>query len=484
MNETTNKIFNFHNTYTQLNPRFYQKLDLSSISNPEMILFNEDLADELGVTSDNHTHLLKILSGNVLDFNSEPIAQAYAGHQFGYFTMLGDGRTALLGEHLDSKNNRFDIQLKGSGRTAFSRKGDGKATLKSMLREYLISESMHYLGVPTSRSLAVIKTGEKIYRESLEEGAILTRVMSSHIRVGTFEFTRNYLQEELENLINYTIERHFPKLKEADNKSLALLEKVMEIQIDLVLNWERIGFIHGVMNTDNTSVVGETFDYGPCAFMGIYDPATVYSSIDKKGRYSFGNQGSILKWNLSRFAESLLPLINENEDQAIGLASQVLNRFDDVYNFGRMEMLMLKLGIDVPEEGDQQLVKDFLNLIYAYKKEYSHSFTYLRLPDLYEDNPFELGKEFDEWKARWEKRISKGEGRGRALSVMEKINPVFLPTNYHVEKSLDEAIRGDFSELRKLLENIRYPYTYREEMKDFMFSPKGFDENFQTFCGT
>lgn len=484
MTKNTDKIFNFQNTYIDLNSHFFQKLDLLPATKPEMVLLNEDLAKELGINLNLPNHLLQVLSGSELDLNSEPIAQAYAGHQFGYFTMLGDGRTALLGEHIDEKNQRFDIQLKGSGRTAFSRRGDGKATLKAMLREYLVSETMHHLGVPTSRSLAVVKTGETVYRERSEEGAILTRVMSSHLRVGTFEFARYYLQDELENLLNYTIRRHFPRLEEAENKALALLEKVMEVQIDLVLNWERIGFIHGVMNTDNTSIVGETFDYGPCAFMEVYDPSTVYSSIDTKGRYSFGNQGAIIKWNLARFAESLLPLIDLNEDQAIGMASKILNQFDDIYNYNRMEMLMMKLGIDVPQEGDQQLVKDFLNLLYASKKEYNHSFTYLRLPDLYKNTSFELGEEFDEWKSRWENRISIGEGRGRALSIMEKVNPVFVPTNFHVEEALEEGIRGDLSQLNELLENIKYPYTYRDEMKDFMFSPKGFDDNFQTFCGT
>lgn len=484
MTKNTDKIFNFQNTYIDLNSHFFQKLDLLPATKPEMVLLNEDLAKELGINLNSSDHLLQVLSGSKLELNSEPIAQAYAGHQFGYFTMLGDGRTALLGEHLDAKNQRFDIQLKGSGRTAFSRRGDGKATLKAMLREYLVSETMHHLGVPTSRSLAVVKTGETVYRERSEEGAILTRVMSSHLRVGTFEFARYYLQDELENLLNYTIRRHFPRLEEAENKALALLEKVMEVQIDLVLNWERIGFIHGVMNTDNTSIVGETFDYGPCAFMEVYDPSTVYSSIDTKGRYSFGNQGAIIKWNLARFAESLLPLIDFNEDQAIGMASKILNQFDDIYNYNRMEMLMMKLGIDVPQEGDQQLVKDFLNLLYASKKEYNHSFTYLRLPDLYKNTSFELGEEFDEWKSRWENRISIGEGRGRALSIMEKVNPVFVPTNFHVEEALEEGIRGDLSQLNELLENIKYPYTYRDEMKHLMFSPKGFDDNFQTYCGT
>lgn len=484
MTKDTDKIFNFQNTYIDLNSHFFQKLDLLPSTKPEMVLLNEDLAKELGINLNSSDHLLQVLSGSKLELNSEPIAQAYAGHQFGYFTMLGDGRTALLGEHIDEKNQRFDIQLKGSGRTAFSRRGDGKATLKAMLREYLVSETMHHLGVPTSRSLAVVKTGETVYRERSEEGAILTRVMSSHLRVGTFEFARYYLQDELENLLNYTIRRHFPRLEEAENKALALLEKVMEVQIDLVLNWERIGFIHGVMNTDNTSIVGETFDYGPCAFMEVYDPSTVYSSIDTKGRYSFGNQGAIIKWNLARFAESLLPLIDLNEDQAIGMASKTLNQFDDIYNYNRMEMLMMKLGIDVPQEGDQQLVKDFLNLLYASKKEYNHSFTYLRLPDLYKNTSFELGEEFDEWKSRWENRISIGEGRGRALSIMEKVNPVFVPTNFHVEEALEEGIRGDLSQLNELLENIKYPYTYRDEMKHLMFSPKGFDENFQTYCGT
>lgn len=484
MSSENQKIFNFHNTYVDLNPYFYQRLELLGAPNPQMVLINQELAKELNISLEDEKKLTQILSGNELDVNSEPIAQAYSGHQFGHFTMLGDGRAALLGEHLNDNNERFDIQLKGSGVTAFSRGGDGKATLKAMLREYLISESMHYLGVPTSRSLAVVKTGQKVFRQRSEEGAILTRIMSSHIRVGTFEFARYYLHNELESLLNYTIDRHFPGLKDADNKALALLEKVMDIQIDLVLNWKRVGFIHGVMNTDNTSIFGETFDYGPCAFMGTYDPATVYSSIDTKGRYAYGNQGQILKWNLARFAESLLTLIDPDEEKAIGMASKVLNQFDDLFNFSWYEMMLLKLGIDQPEDGDGQLVDDFSNLMYAYKKDFNHSFSYLRLPDLFKESNFELGNEFDEWKNRWEARINRGEGRGRALSIMEKVNPVFVPFNFFVEEALDEAVNGDFAQLNLMLDNVKYPYTYKEEMKDTMFTPRGFDEDYQTFCGT
>lgn len=481
----TEAFFHFDTTYLQLPEIFYEKLKLHLAPEPKLVYTNTELLEELDLPTDRNDDLLAILSGRILDTNSIPIAQAYAGHQFGYFTNLGDGRAALLGEHITKDGTRFDIQLKGSGPTKYSRRGDGKAVLKAVLKEYIFSEAMHYLGIPTSRSLAVFTTGEKVYRERVEEGATLCRVMSSHLRVGTFEFARNFGSlNDLEALVDYTIHRHFPALENTENKALALIGKVMDLQIDLVLNWLRVGFIHGVMNTDNTSIAGETFDYGPCAFMGVYDPETVFSSIDEDGRYAFGNQTAILKWNLARFAESLLPLIDEDQDQAVTKAIQKLNEYDDLLNQAWYEMMLLKLGIDQPMEGDAILVDEFLELIKTHKKDYNHSFTYLRLPDLFKETDFILGVEFQPWMDKWKTRISQGEGLGRSLSWMEKVNPVFVPQNYFVEEALEMAVAGDFSKLNLLLDNLKYPYTYKEEMKDSLLSPSGFDRDFQTFCGT
>lgn len=485
MNSASKKIFNFQTTYLQLPSKFYSHKKPEVFSNSELILLNKELSSELNLNFEKQKDLLEILSGQNLNLNSEPIAQAYAGHQFGYFTMLGDGRALLLGEHLNQNNERFDIQLKGSGITPYSRRGDGKAVLKPMLREYLMSETMHHLGIPTSRSLAVIKTGEKIYREKIEDAAILCRVMSSHLRVGTFEFARNFGDvNDLEILMNYTIQRHFPTLENSDNKALALFDKVMDLQMDLILNWLRVGFIHGVMNTDNIAIFGETFDYGPCAFMGVYNPETVFSSIDQNGRYAFGNQAEILKWNLARFAESLLPLIDLDQTKAIELATRKLNEFDDLFTQRWYEMMFLKLGIEYPKVGDDALVNEFLELLFRHKKDYNHSFTYLRLPDFYKNTDFILGIEFLEWINKWKLRIGNGEGEGRALSVMEKYNPVFVPRNYFIEEALDLAVQNDFSKFNLLIDNLKYPYTYKEEMKNSMFSPEDFDRDYQTFCGT
>lgn len=309
--------------------------------------------------------------------------------------------------------------------------------------------------------------------------------MPSYLRVGTFEFARYYGSvQDLKKLTDYTINRHFPEISSAENPALSLLEMVMHRQIDLIINWMRVGFIHGVMNTDNTSIIGDAFDYGPCAFMGVYKPETFFSSIDENGRYSYGNQPKILKWNLARFAEALLPLINANENKAVEIATSKVNEFDALFDLKFEEMMLSKIGIYQPQKGDIKLAEDFLKLIKITGKDFTHSFNYLRLPDLYRDKDFILGVEFIEWIENWNKRISNGEGKGHALSVMERYNPLFIPRNYFVEEALELATEGEMEKLKTLIYNLQMPYWYDTEMGDSLFEPKDFDLNYQTFCGT
>ena len=354
----------FDNTYARLSDTFREFINPTPVHNPEIVIFNHQLAKDLNLdfSNLNDEELSKIFSGNNLPKETKTLAQAYAGHQFGHFTMLGDGRAVLLGEHLVNNDNRFDIQFKGSGRTSFSRGGDGRAALGPMLREYIISEAINSLNIPTTRSLAVVKTGEKVVRENLLQGAILTRVASSHIRVGTFQYiaaTKNI--ENLNILVDYTINRHYPEIKTSSSKALDLLNLVMEKQCQLVINWMRVGFIHGVMNTDNMAISGETIDYGPCAFMDHYDPKTVFSSIDKLGRYAFSNQPPITKWNLARFAECLIPLIHKDVDTAIKLATELIDNFQNIYEDKWLNMMRDKLGLFGEDKNDKKLIKNLFD---------------------------------------------------------------------------------------------------------------------------
>ncbi len=479
-------IFNFDNSYQTLSEKFYREVKPFPAPKPELILLNRDLEKDLGLEISDEEELTLVLSGNKIADGSQPIAQAYAGHQFGHFTMLGDGRAVLLGEHITPSGKRFDIQLKGSGQTPFSRRGDGKASVKPMLREYLMSEAMYHLNIPTSRSLAVIKTGDKVYREAVENGAVLTRIMSSHIRVGTFEYARYFGGiEEVRELMNYTINRHFPELKRSENPALALLEKVMDLQMDLVVNWMRAGFIHGVMNTDNTSISGETFDYGPCAFMGNYNPDTVFSSIDRDGRYAFGNQPNIIKWNLARFAETLIPLIDPDEKKAIEIASEKINEFDGEFTQKWSMMMFAKLGINSPEEGDTELADELLGLMEIHQKDYTNTFSFLRIPEIFDENKFLLDEKFESWMQKWKQRIKRNEGgKKEAFELMKKNNPVLIPRNYFVEETLGKAENADFSQFNLWLKLLKSPYDFHPEMKEFLYAPESFDVNYQTFCGT
>ena len=474
---TKPKLFNFDATYLSLPNKFYAKINPPKIPNPEFVILNDFLLEKLSI--DNSSDLLHLLSGNVVEDDSMPFSQAYAGHQFGHFTLLGDGRAIVLGEYLTPTGSRFDIQLKGAGRTPFSRNGDGKATLKAMLREYLISEAMHHLKIPTSRSLAVIKTDEPVYRERIYQGAILTRLMSSHIRVGTFQFASYFgTKEELQKLTNYTIKRHFPTIEKAENLAIELLKKVMEVQVNLVVSWLRVGFIHGVMNTDNTSICGESFDYGPCAFLNSYNPNQVYSSIDTQGRYAFGNQAKIIKWNLIRLAEALLPIIDENQEKAIEMAHHTVHLFDDLWKNAYQKMMRDKLGIQIKATEDEELVNELLQMMERNQLDYTLTFASIT----YQTKEIEIPTVLNNWFEKWKKRTSI---EPNWVEKMKEANPVFIPRNHLVEKALENAQNGNLELFNQLLEVGKNPYKYNVAFHSFLLPPNTeFESNYQTFCGT
>ena len=401
--------WHFDNTYSRLPKVMSSQLTPIPVENPKLTIFNHGFSKELGLdfSSLNNNQIASIFSGNLLPKESKCIAQAYAGHQFGYFTMLGDGRAILIGEHLSKNNKRFDIQFKGSGKTPYSRNGDGRAALGPMLREYIISEAMYGLGIPTTRSLAVVKTGENVIRETPLPGAILTRVAASHIRVGTFQYvTATEDEKNLKTLFDYTIDRHYPKIKDSKTPAIDLLKIVMEKQIKLVVDWMRVGFIHGVMNTDNMTISGETIDYGPCAFMDAYDPETVFSSIDHNGRYAYFNQPGITKWNLLRFAETLLPLIDNNEeDKAIKIAEEIINSFSSSYKRHWFKMMQKKLGLFGEESEDENLINTLLVWMNQNKVDYTNTFCSLIDEDSLKGKPFQ-DSVFLNWHKQWKKRLT------------------------------------------------------------------------------
>ena len=489
MNMLTNgnsQTWNFQNSYIELPAKLYMKQFPISVKNPQIIYFNTGLAKELGLEliSENEATVADYFSGNKIPEGAAPIAQAYAGHQFGYFTMLGDGRAILLGEQINPDNKRYDIQLKGSGQTPYSKGGDGRATLSSMLREYIISEAIHHLGIPTTRSLAVARTGEKVYREKVDDGAVLTRIASSHIRVGTFEYVKNYCsKEDLQIFTKYVIDRHYPEISDADHPTLELLKVVMHKQIDLIVNWIRVGFIHGVMNTDNMSIAGETLDYGPCAFMNTYNPKTVFSSIDINGRYAFGNQSTIAQWNLAVFADTLLPFISDNKEKAIQLAEETLNKFPEVFSMNWYQMMSKKLGIQKPIGEDKVLVDTLLQLMENHKADYTNTFSALKSSKVSDESLFRASK-FNEWRKKWENRINYKCNRIQALRLMDVQNPVVIPRNHLVESALENAIRGNKSQFDELLKLLSKPYDHESNLDNFQTVPEGFDDCYKTFCGT
>ena len=477
--------WNFDNTYSRLPDPFREKINPVKVKNPELVMLNKSLAEDLNLDFSglDQAKLSALFSGNELPNDSRSIAQAYAGHQFGHFTMLGDGRAVLIGEHISKNNHRYDIQFKGSGKTAFSRNGDGRAALGPMLREYIISESMHFLNIPTTRSLAVAKTGEKVIRETQLEGAILTRVASSHIRVGTFQYiaARNK-KGELETLFEYVIKRHYPGIESSKKQALDLLNVVLNKQIELVVNWMRVGFIHGVMNTDNMSIAGETIDYGPCAFMDIYDPKTVFSSIDKLGRYAYCNQPIITKWNLSRFAECLIPLIDGDQDKAIKLATEVIDTFEKKYEEKWLGMMRSKIGLADEDEKDKFLILDLLTWMHKNKVDYTNTFCHLMNFQTQNDIVYE-NNEFSDWKKRWQERLSQNSSSEKYINLMRSVNPIVIPRNHIVEDALKKANQGNFEPINNFLKILSSPYTDQKHITEYQI-PSQSDENYQTFCGT
>ncbi|APC96775.1 protein adenylyltransferase SelO [Francisella frigiditurris] len=463
-------------SYIELPEEFYSSQTLENFPDAKVIIFNHKLANELGldVSSLNEKELLGFLLGKS---SKNPIAQAYAGHQFGNFTMLGDGRATLIGEYRTRSNKLVDIHLKGSGKTKYSRGGDGKAVLGPMLREYIISEAMSGFGVSTSRSLAIISTGEPIYRDGLKKGAIVVRVASSHIRVGTFQYAATLGDKELKSLLDFTLRRY--QIDPKDNKAKALLEYTVEKQAKLITEWERVGFIHGVMNTDNMTISGETIDFGPCAFMDEYHPDTVFSSIDRRGRYAFANQAPIAQWNLARFAESLLPLLADTTEEAIDIAQEIIEKFADLYKDNWLKMMSAKLGLINSQSQDQEFITKLLELMAKYRLDYTNTFYNLGNDSLDVSNKLDL----EQWLNSWQERIK--ETREESLKLMKKTNPVFIPRNHKVEQALRVAEnKNDLLLFNKLLEVLQEPYGFNQDYDEYMLSPSLDEKVEQTFCGT
>jgi len=477
----------FDNTYKNLSQSMFSKLNPTPVETPELVLFNHNLSKEIDLdfSQIDNKELALIFSGNQLPDGSESIAQAYAGHQFGHFTILGDGRVLTIGEHVDKNKNRYDIQFKGSGKTPYSRNADGRAALGPMLREYMISEAMHNLGVPTTRGLAVIKTGENVVRESILKGAILTRVASSHIRVGTFQYaliSKN--KNDLKTLFDYTLKRHYPNIKKSESSAVDLLKIVLEKQVNLICNWMRIGFIHGVMNTDNMTISGETIDYGPCAFMNEYNPETVFSSIDRHGRYAYFNQPKVVKWNLERFAESLLPLINDDSKVAIEIVTEVLKEFPEKYRKNWFIMMKKKLGLLGEDLKDEKLIIELLSWMHQNKADYTNTFCYL-MKEYKQKNEVYNEKQFILWKKKWEDRIKlNNNSQEKSLKIMRKVNPLVIPRNHLIEDALKHATEmNDLNKVRELLKVLQNPYDSISTTSVYQSTPSS-KENYVTYCGT
>jgi len=484
--QKTNKItWHFNHSYTKLPKDFFVEQLPVKVSNPKLILLNEPLLKALGLDKEALSPEAwgNIFSGNELPEKAHPIAEAYAGHQFGHFALLGDGRAVLLGEHINPEGNHFDIQFKGSGQTPYSRRGDGRAALGPMLREFIISEAMNALNIPTTRSLAVVTTGESVMRDEVLPGAILTRVAKSHIRVGTFQFasTLNDINK-LKALADYTIDRHYPECKAKDNPYLAFLNAVIERQALLISQWMHVGFIHGVMNTDNMSISGETIDYGPCAFMDRYHPETVFSSIDRQGRYAYSNQPPIAQWNLARFAETLIPLIDHNADKSIELASQSVNNFSDQFQTAWLKGMRQKLGLFNEEGSDIELINELLVLMQKNKADYTLTFRHLSSDAILKDAIFKDAS-FKVWYKNWLHCIQKQkEGEETSRLKMLKHNPAVIPRNYLVEKALSLAVADqDYKFLNDFTAALLKPY---EDSQVFSEPPIEEDKSYKTFCGT
>ncbi|MFC0268176.1 protein adenylyltransferase SelO [Kushneria aurantia] len=488
--------------YARLPARFFEPFRPDPVAAPGLIAFNDALAEELGIDRSglDDERLAALLAGNELPEGAEPIAQAYAGHQFGNFVpRLGDGRAVLLGEVTDRHGRLRDIQLKGAGRTPFSRGGDGRAPLGPVLREYLVSEAMHALGVPTTRSLAAVTSGERMMRRTLEPGAVLTRVAASHIRVGTFQyFGARHDAEAIRLLADHVIERHYPELlpeaaeRPEGERYLALLEAIQRRQAALVARWMSLGFIHGVMNTDNTTLSGETIDYGPCAFMERYDPATVFSSIDERGRYAYGNQPTLIQWNMARLAETLLPLIDDSEERAIERATEVVQDFSAIYADEWLVLMRAKLGLTGPEEeGDHDLVDALLAAMKAGRADFT--LTFRQLGEVARDRAaerellslFDAGSGIEAWLDDWRARLAREAGDSETIAAgMQAVNPLYIARNHQVERALSAAVDGDFGPFETLREVLARPFEAQPGREAWTLPAAPDERVFRTFCGT
>lgn len=479
--------WSFDNSYAKLPENFYSRIAPENVRKPRVVIINHALSQELGLNLQLLTdeQLADLLSGNLLPDGAEPISQAYAGHQFGHFTYLGDGRAHLVGEHNTPDGKRIDIQLKGSGKTPYARRGDGRAALGPMLREYVISEAMHALGIPTTRSLAVVTTGEQVYRQTILQGAILTRVASSHLRVGTFEYLAAEKDKNgLKQLADYALARHYPDITKSEQPYRELLKAVIERQADLIVHWMRVGFIHGVMNTDNMTLSGETIDYGPCAFMDAYNPATVFSSIDHMGRYAYANQPAIAQWNLARFSETLLPLLHDDMDRAVKIAEEVVNGFSAIYIDKWQAMMRAKLGLFGEQKDDDMLISDLLDWMQQQNMDYTNTFRDLSGEDKPTDKPY-CNKTFLNWYERWQARLKQNpKPLKSSLCLMKANNPVVIPRNHKVEQALEAASSGEYKPFHDLMAALKEPYKNQPELKPYQSSPNPDERIYQTFCGT
>ena len=477
------------NSYIGLPEEFYQQINPTPVKNPSLLIFNDELANSLNIelTEDDK---LNFFSGNKIPKDSIPVALNYSGHQFGNFVhQLGDGRAILLGE-VRNKNESYDIQLKGSGQTKFSRQGDGRSALGPVLREYILSEAMYHLGIPTTRSLAAVATGEHVVRDSFEPGGILTRVAKSHLRVGTFEYFASRQQwEDLKLLADFAIQRHFPKIRETDNHYLELLKKVASNQSILIANWMSVGFIHGVMNTDNFTISGETIDYGPCAFLDEYHPGKVFSSIDQSGRYAYGNQPSISSWNLASLAGCLIAFIDKDSDKANELATEVLENYSIDTNQRILDLMCMKIGLDGSKKNNQEILRNLLKLMMDNESDFT--ITFRSLSDILLNNSdnflaqFHQKDEVSGWINNWKSALNlENKKVGEIILNLNNTNPIYIPRNHQVQKAIEESYQGNFKVLEEMLDVLKNPFQENISLSHYSEAPSEQQRVTQTFCGT
>ena len=477
------------NSYIGLPEEFYQQINPTPVKNPSLLIFNDELANSLNIelTEDDK---LNFFSGNKIPKDSIPVALNYSGHQFGNFVhQLGDGRAILLGE-VRNKNESYDIQLKGSGQTKFSRQGDGRSALGPVLREYILSEAMYHLGIPTTRSLAAVATGEHVVRDSFEPGGILTRVAKSHLRVGTFEYFASRQQwEDLKLLADFAIQKHFPEIRETDNHYLELLKKVASNQSILIANWMSVGFIHGVMNTDNFTISGETIDYGPCAFLDEYHPGKVFSSIDQNGRYAYGNQPSISSWNLASLAGCLIAFIDKDSDKANELATEVLENYSIDTNQRILDLMCKKIGLDGSKKNNQEILRNLLKLMMDNESDFT--ITFRSLSDILLNNSdnflaqFHQKNEVSGWINNWKSALNlENKNVGEIISNLNNTNPMYIPRNHQVQKAIEESYLGNLKVLEEMLEVLKNPFQENVSLSHYSEAPSEQQRVTQTFCGT